>query len=361
MPLRLSDAEITAIERANTVLLAPLAYESGEVWRSAAARAVQECVGGDSSSFEMLVPGLPVIVSTSPETAQALKTVDPPPEWIVRALTVRRRQLGLTVSDWADLFDLRELKRTDFYNETVRPHGLSAPLSLLEETGNGPMPAALTVYSADERVARRHVERRKRLLRLIFPAYRAGLKTYFSHRQNGAALAALTEHASIGVVFFDLHRHAGYENEFFQRLMESDADRAAVRTEVTHLVRGMSSMPFDGHCVPSSMFQTRYANYRISATVIDNYESPTAIRVLALVQRITTAPLDAKGLAKQYSLTGREVEIAHLLRQGLATREMATVLGISVNTVRRHVEQIFLKLDVHTRTAAVARLTGNGS
>lgn len=358
MPLRLSDAEITAIERANTVLLAPFAYENGEVWRSAAARAVQECVGGDSSSFEMLVPGLPVIVSTSPETVQALKAVDPPPEWLVRALTVTRRQLGLTVSDWADLFDLRQLKRTAFYNETVRPHGLSAPLSLLEETGTGPMPAALTVYSSDERIARRHVERRKRLLRLLFPAYRAGLKTYFSHRQNGAALAALTEHAAIGVVFFDLLGHVGYENEFFQRLMESDPDRAAVRAEVSHLVRGMSSMPFDGNCVPNSMFQTRNGNYRISATVIDHYESPGAIRALALVQRITTAPLDAKGLAKQYSLTGREIEIAYLLRQGLATREMGTILGISVNTVRRHVEQIFLKLDVHTRTAVVARLTG---
>jgi DNA-binding CsgD family transcriptional regulator len=40
---------------------------------------------------------------------------------------------------------------------------------------------------------------------------------------------------------------------------------------------------------------------------------------------------------------------------------MATILGISVNTVRRHVEQILLKLNVHTRTAAVARLTGTVS
>jgi DNA-binding CsgD family transcriptional regulator len=38
---------------------------------------------------------------------------------------------------------------------------------------------------------------------------------------------------------------------------------------------------------------------------------------------------------------------------------MGSKLGISVNTARRHIERILLKLDVHNRTAAAAKLLGD--
>ncbi len=54
-------------------------------------------------------------------------------------------------------------------------------------------------------------------------------------------------------------------------------------------------------------------------------------------------------------LTDREVEIVHLLRDGLTNQEIATRLVISTGTVRTHLENIFGKLGVHSRTAAVTR------
>jgi len=357
MALRLSDAEITAIERANTVLLAPFAYESGEVWRCAAARAVEDCLGGNASSFALAMPG-ERLLAAEPDVMRSLQAVDPPPDWVVHGLTVRRRERGLTVTNWDELYDAQQVRHTAFYNEVVRPQRLLAPLVMIRDTGISSMPAALSVYFDSEKSADRNLARRKDLLRLLYPAFCSGIKTYIGFQKNSAALRALTDHAALGLLFFDARGHLGHENEFFQRSMECDADRDAVRAEVNHMVRNMVGMPFDGNSIPNSTFQTRSASYRISATVLDNYDSPTAIKVLALVERIAREVLDVRSLAKQYDLTRREIEIAQLLRQGLATREMATVLGISVNTVRRHVEQIFLKLDVHTRTAAVARLTG---
>ena len=63
-------------------------------------------------------------------------------------------------------------------------------------------------------------------------------------------------------------------------------------------------------------------------------------------------------------LTGRERELVLLLRDGLTNKEIADRLSISVATVRTHFENIFEKLGVHTRTAAVARVfsayTGDG-
>ena len=57
-------------------------------------------------------------------------------------------------------------------------------------------------------------------------------------------------------------------------------------------------------------------------------------------------------------LTDREVEVLLLVRDGLANKEIANRLVISTGTVRTHLENIFEKLGVHTRTAAVARAFG---
>ncbi len=53
-------------------------------------------------------------------------------------------------------------------------------------------------------------------------------------------------------------------------------------------------------------------------------------------------------------LTAREREVLRLLADGLSQREIADRLVISVNTVGTHVEHILSKLDVHSRTQAVA-------
>jgi len=60
------------------------------------------------------------------------------------------------------------------------------------------------------------------------------------------------------------------------------------------------------------------------------------------------------------ALTDREREVLDLLAQGLTNKEIADKLYITTNTVKRHLKAIFEKLDVHTRTAATAKITGDG-
>lgn len=57
-------------------------------------------------------------------------------------------------------------------------------------------------------------------------------------------------------------------------------------------------------------------------------------------------------------LTRREAEVLELVALGLTNGEIAIRLFISQGTVRRHLQNVFEKLEVHTRTAAVARLQG---
>jgi len=56
------------------------------------------------------------------------------------------------------------------------------------------------------------------------------------------------------------------------------------------------------------------------------------------------------------NLSAREREILDHLAQGLLYKEIAVRLGISIETVRTHVRNIYDKLHVRTRTEALLKV-----
>jgi DNA-binding CsgD family transcriptional regulator len=67
-------------------------------------------------------------------------------------------------------------------------------------------------------------------------------------------------------------------------------------------------------------------------------------------------PLDT--LETPPELTPREREVLCWLATGKTDPDIAALLGISVRTVHKHLEHIYVKLGVETRTAAVMRALG---
>jgi DNA-binding CsgD family transcriptional regulator len=65
---------------------------------------------------------------------------------------------------------------------------------------------------------------------------------------------------------------------------------------------------------------------------------------------VASAELAALGL------TPREVELVALVAAGRTNAEIALALGIRTPTVVKHLEHVFAKLEVETRTAAAARV-----
>jgi DNA-binding NarL/FixJ family response regulator len=58
------------------------------------------------------------------------------------------------------------------------------------------------------------------------------------------------------------------------------------------------------------------------------------------------------------SLTKREHEILSLLAKGHLYKEIADQLHISINTVRVHIQNVYEKLHVHSRSQAIMRFLG---
>ena len=60
------------------------------------------------------------------------------------------------------------------------------------------------------------------------------------------------------------------------------------------------------------------------------------------------------------TLTQRELDILKMVTKGLSNKEIANELSLSARTVQRHLESIFIKLQVGSRTEAVVRALREG-
>ena len=69
----------------------------------------------------------------------------------------------------------------------------------------------------------------------------------------------------------------------------------------------------------------------------------------------TTVPAPAPGDPLETALTLREREVLHWVAGGKTDRDVATILSISPRTVQKHLQRVYQKLGVETRTAAVMR------
>ncbi len=59
---------------------------------------------------------------------------------------------------------------------------------------------------------------------------------------------------------------------------------------------------------------------------------------------------------KEFDLTSREIEVLNLISQGFKNSEIANSLFVSQNTIKTHIKNIYVKLDVKNRVEALRRV-----
>lgn len=63
---------------------------------------------------------------------------------------------------------------------------------------------------------------------------------------------------------------------------------------------------------------------------------------------------------KQFGISKREYEVLELIATGLSNQEIADKLFVSLNTVKTHSSNLFIKLDVKRRTQAIQKAKALG-
>lgn len=92
-------------------------------------------------------------------------------------------------------------------------------------------------------------------------------------------------------------------------------------------------------------------NFIISA--LEGGGSMSSVIALKAIQYIRNTMKSGKETAEENILSGRETEILMEIKNGLTYREIAKRLNISEGTVRKHIENIYEKLQVNNKIGAL--------
>ena len=206
------------------------------------------------------------------------------------------------------------------------------------------------------------------------------------YRANGHAAGGLADPlgdaACDGIALCDSAGRVLQWTAALRRVLDADPDGHQVTHEIARLVRTeMSDPAAPTSADPASRrvgrpaaleVTTAAATYRLRTAPLDaarhnadTVARPSVAVVIELLPRTAgagnTTPVDAAAAARlmrvRHGLTDREVDVALLLKEGYANKEIAGALGISSHTVRHHLTSIMAKMHIHCRSAvAVAVL-----
>ncbi len=159
-----------------------------------------------------------------------------------------------------------------------------------------------------------------------------------AHRQHSEELTAMALHAQGAIALADGDAEAALEalRRAWREWQELEAPYEVARTRV--LVGRARALSGDTEAAALELEAARDTFVRLGA-------GPDVARVDAL----TRVPASRRA---SHGLTSRELQVLRLVAGGKSNREIAGALVISERTVARHLQNIFAKLRVSSRTAA---------
>jgi|tagenome__1003787_1003787.scaffolds.fasta_scaffold20787947_2 DNA-binding NarL/FixJ family response regulator len=186
--------------------------------------------------------------------------------------------------------------------------------------------------------------------------HRAAVRTTVYGRQPfwRSALRSMLESAGVGpVTTCSLELSSVADDAFRPQLLVADAD--GVAGFVDELRRLKSLLPHLTVIVVSEETDPKWAKGLAAAGAVD------VIAKHAEVEEIEQALLAAIDRRLEWSrLTAREIEILDLVARGGSNREVGAALWLSDQTVKFHLANVYRKLGVASRAAAVARARAAG-
>jgi DNA-binding CsgD family transcriptional regulator len=239
---------------------------------------------------------------------------------------------------------------------------LDRALALVLEGGSDYPEAALLVHL--EQMGAGGGERERALLRILLPAFRAGLdavvRAHVGRERARTLIDAMTE----GMALYDLEGRLLHHNPALARLMAEESERELLVRAVTRLAVGLAELAREkGGNVqrhlrwpPGQELRTGSGRYRLSGRVLPAEAEGAPPNIMMTVVRIAHDLRGGSSISARFGLTQREAAVARLLAEGRSNAEIARELSISSHTARHHTENVLVKLGVRSRAQVAAKV-----
>lgn len=283
-----------------------------------------------------------------------------------------------------DLVTDAEFEASVIYQEFLKPARIGREaigvIFAGEENGNIPVICSC-MRPFEEPYGQEHVDR----LALVVPHLSRALGVMFRLRDAefrvASSLAALDKLSS-GVLLFNVEGEVTFANTAAKRILDqADGLRQRSRTgrtEAAELLAGdaASQSALNAairEAISPDIFSTRHfsraltiprpsgkAAYTLHFSSLPAHnefdtgqDTPRAIAFLT--DSATPLRLNADLLKSAYGLTAAEIRTAALMAEGLSLEETAREFGVSVNTIKTQLSQIYIKTNTNSR-AKLSRL-----
>jgi DNA-binding CsgD family transcriptional regulator len=254
-----------------------------------------------------------------------------------------------TVSDFLSEKQLHQ--REGLYQKFLRPMNMEEQMTLVFPRANSMVVDGLTLF----RSQRNFTERDRLILNLLLPHFMQAQQTgqVFAQLQqeNKQLQDSLSATGSIvisdnsDVLFMTLKAEKWLQQYFFGHVKQSLPDH------LQQWVKYQKTLHHDNSSVPKPHLPMKIEQdgkqlvIRFVANPINNHY------VLVLEEQsfpsLTIESLEYLGLSK------REAEVLFWVAKGKENSEIAKILYVNTATVKKHLEHIYQKLEVTTRTSAV--------
>lgn len=259
-------------------------------------------------------------------------------------LLERRREGDLRTCMLSDFLTAKRFHRLELYQDFYR-------LREIEDQVSVGLPGETSVTVALSRSRRGFRERDRRVLELVRPHLSLAYARARREARTQALLQALTEgrtDARTGIVQLDANGRIGTATgsavELLDEYFRPRPVPEALPLELESWLRstGPSVLIVDGD----------FARLRVREHAGN---SLGGWRTLVLEERRPSGIPDAAALRAR-GLTERQAEVLERVAQGKQNQQIAVELRIRVATVSKHLEHIYARLGVNSRTEALARI-----
>jgi DNA-binding CsgD family transcriptional regulator len=218
-----------------------------------------------------------------------------------------------------------------------------------------PITSDLTVSCALNRASKDFTEKDKLLMGMLVPHLINSVRASLIVRQmrdRAVRLESLLELVSRGTVTLStdgriLETTQTARTELVKYFPRWESDAKYLPQGLVDILTSNYPDDADGLRMPCKPLVIERRGSSLKITPIRNTDCGEVTLILEERGRLSTGSLASVGL------TQRESEVLRLIEFGKSNDAIATLCGISKRTVQKHVENIFKKLNVETRTAAV--------